>query len=313
VPERSFGTVARTRFMAVGDTYASTTCRAEQRRGDAIGSSRSVPGPTPVRPQASPIGHWTTGAHRARRAQRAAAHGRGRSVSTVFRDVVVLKIVKRSSTRASRCRTFAARPAPEGVRIPRSGAHDADDDGATVYECTSPTRSRAAPGGQGVFGPVGVVWRDVESALSQLHGERITRVRRSSARPLGRAGAAAPPGRLRARRSRYRALSVRRQHRRCENAPDDPASRHGCFFASREQASKPSLRGKAVVVGGSGRWSGPRPAVRGRVFGVPSAMPWPRRGGSLRNAAYLRARFGFYGRSASSDGAAGALSPLVEP
>jgi DNA-binding transcriptional MerR regulator len=48
-------------------------------------------------------------------------------------------------------------------------------DGATVYECTSPDEVHALlQGGQGIFGiAVGVVWRDVESALSQLHGERI--------------------------------------------------------------------------------------------------------------------------------------------
>ena len=48
-------------------------------------------------------------------------------------------------------------------------------DGATVYECTSPDEVvDLLQGGQGVFGiAVGVVWRDVESALSQLHGERI--------------------------------------------------------------------------------------------------------------------------------------------
>lgn len=48
-------------------------------------------------------------------------------------------------------------------------------DGATVYECSSPAEVHdLLQGGQGIFGiAVGVVWRDVESALSQLHGERI--------------------------------------------------------------------------------------------------------------------------------------------
>ena len=48
-------------------------------------------------------------------------------------------------------------------------------DGATVYECSSPYEVHALlQGGQGVFGiAVGVVWRDVENALSQLHGERV--------------------------------------------------------------------------------------------------------------------------------------------
>ena len=48
-------------------------------------------------------------------------------------------------------------------------------DGATVYECSSPDEVvDLLQGGQGVFGiAVGVVWRDVERALSQLHGERV--------------------------------------------------------------------------------------------------------------------------------------------
>jgi hypothetical protein len=48
-------------------------------------------------------------------------------------------------------------------------------DGATVYECTSPDEVvDLLQGGQGVFGiAVGVVWRDVERALEQLHGERV--------------------------------------------------------------------------------------------------------------------------------------------
>lgn len=48
-------------------------------------------------------------------------------------------------------------------------------DGATVYECGTPDEVHALlQGGQGIFGiAVGVVWRDVESALSQLHGERV--------------------------------------------------------------------------------------------------------------------------------------------
>ena len=48
-------------------------------------------------------------------------------------------------------------------------------DGATVYECTSSEEVvELLQGGQGIFGiAVGVVWRDVESALSTMHGERV--------------------------------------------------------------------------------------------------------------------------------------------
>jgi DNA polymerase-4 len=87
------------------------------------------------------------------------------------------------------------------------------------------------------------------------------------------------------------------------------------FFASVEQASKPSLRGKAVVVGGLG----PRGVVatasyEARVFGVHSAMPMAQARRLAPNAAYLTPRFAFY-RSISEQvlGLLRALSPLVEP
>ncbi|MEU2285107.1 DNA polymerase IV [Streptomyces sp. NPDC013178] len=87
------------------------------------------------------------------------------------------------------------------------------------------------------------------------------------------------------------------------------------FFAQAEQASKPSLRGKAVVVGGLG----PRGVVatasyEARVFGVHSAMPTAQARRLAPNAAYLSPRFGFY-RSISDQvmGLLRALSPLVEP
>jgi DNA polymerase-4 len=87
------------------------------------------------------------------------------------------------------------------------------------------------------------------------------------------------------------------------------------FFASAEQASKPSLRGKAVVVGGLG----PRGVVatasyEARVFGVNSAMPMAQARRRAPNAAYLVPRFGLY-REVSEQvmGLLRALSPLVEP
>jgi DNA polymerase-4 len=87
------------------------------------------------------------------------------------------------------------------------------------------------------------------------------------------------------------------------------------FFASVEQASKPSLRGKAVVVGGLG----PRGVVatasyEARVFGVHSAMPMAQARRLAPNAAYLVPRFTFY-RSISEQvmGLLRELSPLVEP
>ncbi|MFF0200075.1 DNA polymerase IV [Streptomyces sp. NPDC005017] len=87
------------------------------------------------------------------------------------------------------------------------------------------------------------------------------------------------------------------------------------FFASVEQASKPSLRGKAVIVGGLG----PRGVVatcsyEARVFGVHSAMPMAQARRLAPNAAYLAPRFALY-RAVSEQVMTllRALSPLVEP
>ncbi|WP_309140626.1 DNA polymerase IV [Streptomyces sp. PKU-EA00015] len=87
------------------------------------------------------------------------------------------------------------------------------------------------------------------------------------------------------------------------------------FYAAAEQAAKPSLRGKAVVVGGLG----PRGVVatasyEARRFGVHSAMPMAQARRLAPNAAYLVPRFSLY-RSVSEQvmELLGRLSPLVEP
>lgn len=87
------------------------------------------------------------------------------------------------------------------------------------------------------------------------------------------------------------------------------------FYASVEQAAKPSLRGKAVVVGGIG----PRGVVatasyEARKFGVHSAMPVAQARRLAPNAAYLMPRFGLY-RDISEQvmRLLRELSPLVEP
>ncbi|WP_353941233.1 DNA polymerase IV [Streptomyces sp. HUAS MG91] len=87
------------------------------------------------------------------------------------------------------------------------------------------------------------------------------------------------------------------------------------FYASAEQAAKPSLRGKAVVVGGLG----PRGVVatasyEARAFGVHSAMPMGQARRLAPNAAYLVPRFRLY-REISEQVMAllRELSPLVEP
>ncbi|MDK0518282.1 DNA polymerase IV [Streptomyces sp. ML-6] len=87
------------------------------------------------------------------------------------------------------------------------------------------------------------------------------------------------------------------------------------FYASVEQAAKPSLRGKPVVVGGLG----PRGVVatasyEARRFGVHSAMPTAQARRLAPNAAYLVPRFQLY-RTVSNQvmELLARLSPLVEP
>ncbi|MEU1791864.1 DNA polymerase IV [Streptomyces sparsogenes] len=87
------------------------------------------------------------------------------------------------------------------------------------------------------------------------------------------------------------------------------------FFAAAEQAAKPSLRGKPVIVGGLG----PRGVVstasyEARVFGVRSAMAMAQARRLCPNAAYLAPRFAVY-RQVSDIvmGLLAELSPLVEP
>lgn len=87
------------------------------------------------------------------------------------------------------------------------------------------------------------------------------------------------------------------------------------FFAAAEQAAKPSLRGKPVVVGGiGGRGVVSTASYEARVFGVRSAMPTAQARRLCPNAAYLAPRFHVY-REISDKVMAllHELSPLVEP
>ena len=104
------------------------------------------------------------------------AHGSGSQRLYSFRDVVVLKIVKRLlDTGVSLQNIRTAVHHLRSVGPSELARVTLMSDGATVYECTSPHEVvDLLQGGQGVFGiAVGVVWRDVESSLSQLHGERV--------------------------------------------------------------------------------------------------------------------------------------------
>ncbi len=87
------------------------------------------------------------------------------------------------------------------------------------------------------------------------------------------------------------------------------------FFAAVEQASKPSLRGKPVIVGGVGtRGVVATASYEARIFGVHSAMPMAQARRLCPNAAYLTPRSSLY-RQVSDVvmEILGLLSPLVEP
>lgn len=104
------------------------------------------------------------------------AYGSGSQRLYSFRDVVVLKIVKRlldTGVSLQNIRTAVQHLRSRGMTdLARMTLMS---DGATVYECSSSDEVvDLLQGGQGVFGiAVGVVWKDVEGALSQLHGESV--------------------------------------------------------------------------------------------------------------------------------------------
>ena len=124
-----------------------------------------------------------------------AAHGSGTQRLYSFRDILVLKVVKRlldTGVSLQNIRTAVGHLRERGV----------DDlaqitlmsDGASVYECTSPDEVvDLVQGGQGVFGiAVGAVWREVEGSLAEMPAERAEPDR----------GAAGGSDELAARRSR---------------------------------------------------------------------------------------------------------------
>ncbi len=102
------------------------------------------------------------------------AKGSGSQRLYSFRDILVLKVVKRlldTGVSLQQIRTAVGHLRERGV----------DDlaqitlmsDGASVYECTSADEViDLVQGGQGVFGiAVGRVWREVEGTLARLPGE----------------------------------------------------------------------------------------------------------------------------------------------
>lgn len=105
------------------------------------------------------------------------AHGSGTARLYGFRDILVLKIVKRlldAGVSLQNIRTAVEHLRQRGVvELERITLMS---DGASIYECASPDEIiDLLAGGQGVFGiAVGKVWHEVEGSLSLLQGELFT-------------------------------------------------------------------------------------------------------------------------------------------
>lgn len=125
------------------------------------------------------------------------AHGSGSQRLYSFRDILVLKVVKRlldTGVSLPNIRTAVTQLRDRGISD--LAQITLMSDGATVYECTSTDEVvDLLQGGQGVFGiALGKVWREVEGTLAELPSERAD----------GTAGREAghPADELAARRSR---------------------------------------------------------------------------------------------------------------
>ncbi|WP_344976670.1 MerR family transcriptional regulator [Streptosporangium fragile] len=112
-----------------------------------------------------------------------AAHGSGSQRLYGFRDILVLKVVKRLLDTGVSLQQI--RIAVQHLRD--RGVNDLAEitlmsDGVSVYECTSPDEViDLLQGGQGVFGiALGRVWQEVEGSLANIPGERA-----EPASPLG--------------------------------------------------------------------------------------------------------------------------------
>ncbi|MCP3426484.1 MerR family transcriptional regulator [Rothia sp. AR01] len=128
------------------------------------------------------------------------ARGSGTQRLYSFRDVLVLKIVKRLLDTGVSLQQI--RSSVEHLRT--RGVEDLAQitlmsDGASVYECTSPDEViDLVQAGQGVFGiAVGRVWRELENNLASMPGEDLRAAEEAE-------GAAFPADELSARRQSKR-------------------------------------------------------------------------------------------------------------
>ncbi len=104
------------------------------------------------------------------------ATGSGTQRLYSFRDILILKVIKRLLDAGISLQQIRA--AIEHLRV--RGVDDLTEvtlmsDGVSVFECTSDDEViDLLRGGQGVFGiALGGVWRDIEGTLSQLPAERV--------------------------------------------------------------------------------------------------------------------------------------------
>ncbi|WP_308201387.1 MerR family transcriptional regulator [Sphaerisporangium perillae] len=128
-----------------------------------------------------------------------AAQGSGSQRLYSFRDILVLKVVKRlldTGVSLQQIRTAVQHLRERGVND--LAQITLMSDGVSVYECTSADEViDLLEGGQGVFGiALGGVWREVEGSLAELPGER--------AEPAGRDSLEDHPGDELARRRKAR-------------------------------------------------------------------------------------------------------------
>jgi DNA-binding transcriptional MerR regulator len=107
-----------------------------------------------------------------------AAHGSGSQRLYSFRDICVLKVVKRLLDTGISLQQIRAAV----THLRDRGTEDLArltlmSDGVTVYECTSTDEVvDLLAGGQGVFGiALGRIWREVDGTLAELPAERAER------------------------------------------------------------------------------------------------------------------------------------------
>ncbi len=125
------------------------------------------------------------------------ASGSGSQRLYSFRDILVLKVVKRlldTGVSLQQIRTAVTALRERGVED--LAQITLMSDGASVYECTSADEViDLVQGGQGVFGiAVGRVWREVEGTLAALPSERADGTESSADDELAKRRAARATG-----------------------------------------------------------------------------------------------------------------------